>query len=202
MLPYPSVLRFMELLSRTDAAGVEERDTILRALNRGEGLVVPERIGDALALKVRDVPGGTVRSFRRFPAAGFRLEPGAAPNSPYIESGRTSLRLTYQDPVGQQGGTAELDIRLDLFELLQRFERGYRPSVTDLQGQQLALAVFKNRLAAVPYQEVLLTTHGHDLRRIHRTEDSVLHLEELTARTDGGEQLGADTAVAEETTWR
>lgn len=202
MLPYPSVLRFMELLSRTDAAGVEERDTILRALNRGEGLVAPERIGDALALKVRDVPGGTVRSFRRFPAAGFRLEPGAAPNSPYIESGRTSLRLTYQDPVGQQGGTAELDIRLDLFELLRRFERGYRPSVTDLQGQQLALAVFKNRLAAVPYQEVLLTTHGHDLRRIHRTEDSVLHLEEVTARTDGGAQLGADAAVAEETTWR
>ncbi|MBO1414017.1 serine/threonine protein kinase [Streptomyces sp. FH025] len=202
MLPYPSVLRFMELLSRPTDAGTEERDSILRALNRGEGLVVPERIGDALALKVRDVPGGTIRSFRRFPAEGFRLEPGSAPASPYIESGRTSLRLSYRDPAGNQGGTAELDIRLDLFELLRRFERGYRPSVTDLQGQQLALAVFKNRLAAVPYQEVLLTTHGHDLRRIHRTEDSVLHMEELTARVNDGDQPGADAAGVEETTWR
>ncbi|MGK5627256.1 methylation-associated defense system protein kinase MAD6 [Streptomyces sp. URMC 123] len=202
MLPYPSVLRFMELLSRATKAGTGERDAILRALNRGEGLVAPERIGDALALKVRDVPGGTIRSFRRFPAEGFRLEPGAAPASPYIESGRTSLRLSYRDPAGNQGGTAELDIRLDLFELLRRFERGYRPSVADLQGQQLALAVFKNRLAAVPYQEVLLTTHGHDLRRIHRTEDSVLHMEELTATADHGDGAGPHAAGVEETTWR
>lgn len=203
MLPFPSVLRFMELLStRTSVA--EERDGILRALNRGEGLVAPERIGDALALKVRDVPGGTIRSFRRFPAEGFRLEPGEAPASPYIESGRTSMRLSYRDRVGSQGGAAELDIRLDLFELLQRFERGYRPSVADLQGQQLALAVFKNRLAAAPYQEVLLTTHGHDLRRIHRTEDSVLHMEELTARQPGGEEdlLAEGAYPVEETTWR
>ncbi|NJQ03405.1 methylation-associated defense system protein kinase MAD6 [Streptomyces zingiberis] len=203
MLPFPSVLRFMDLLSARSSLA-EERDGILRALNRGEGLVVPERIGDALALKVRDVQGGTVRSFRRFPSAGFRLEPGEAPDSTYIESGRTSLRLSYRDPAGSQGGTAELDIRLDLFELLQRFERGYRPSVADLQGQQLALAVFKNRLAAVPYQEVLLTTHGHDLRRIHRTEDSVLHMEELTARQPDGEDesLAEGADRVEETTWR
>ncbi|GHI94129.1 methylation-associated defense system protein kinase MAD6 [Streptomyces olivaceus] len=220
MLPYPSVLHFMALLSRATQTGTKERDRILRALNRGEGLVAPERIGDALALKVREVPGGTIRTFRRFPAEGFQLEPGDAATSPYIESGRTSLRLSYRDPAGSQGGTAELDIRLDLFELLQRFERGYRPSVTDLQGQQLALAVFKNRLAAVPYQEILLTTHGHDLRRIHRSEDSVLHMEELTARsgddhsdadsdglsgastTDTAAGIAGDVATAEETTWR
>ncbi|MFF1602450.1 protein kinase [Streptomyces mirabilis] len=211
MLPYPSVLRFMELLT-TDASVAQERDAVLRALNRGEGLMAPERVGDALALKVRDVAGGTIRSFRRFPAEGFRLEPGAASESPYIESGRRALRLSYRDPVGSQGGTAQLDIRLDLFELLQRFEQGYRPSVADLQGQQLALAVFKNRLAAVPYQEVLLTTHGHDLRRIHRSEDSVLHMEELTAAPADEEPPGqgaeeqhhAEAAIvgAEETAWR
>ncbi|QMU75724.1 protein kinase [Streptacidiphilus sp. PB12-B1b] len=180
MLPFPSVLRFTKLLADHSAVAAE-RDNVLRALNRGEGLVAPERIGDALALKVREVPGGTIRSFRRFPSEGFRLEPGAAPTSRYIESGRTSLRLSYQDSNGGRGGVAELDIRLDLFELLQRFEQGYRPSVADVQGQQLALAVFKNRLAAVPYQEVLLSAHGHDLRRIHRTVDSVLHMEDLTA---------------------
>ncbi|WP_329294304.1 methylation-associated defense system protein kinase MAD6 [Streptomyces pseudovenezuelae] len=207
MLPYPSVLHFMDLLSRSSAIGTAERDSILQALNRGEGLVAPRRIGNALALKVRDVPGGTIRSYRRFPAEGFRLEPGDAPASPYIESGRTSLRLSYRDPSASRGGSAELDIRLDLFELLHRFAQGYRPSVADLQGQQLALAVFKNRLAAVPYQEILLTTHGYDLRRIHRTEDAVLHMEELTAPPDGDDAsddgaADAYAAGAEETTWR
>lgn len=205
MLPFPSVLRFTELLA-SHASVDEERDNVLRALNRGEGLVAPERIGNALALKVREVPGGTIRSFRRFPSEGFRLEPGAAPTSPYVESGRIALRLSYQDPGGARGGTAELDIRLDLFELLQRFAQGYRPSVADLQGQQLALAVFKNRLAAVPYQEVLLTAHGHDLRRIHRSVDSVLHMEELTVPLADAEEPNAindvDADSVKETTWR
>ncbi|MFI9463270.1 methylation-associated defense system protein kinase MAD6 [Streptomyces xiamenensis] len=204
MLPYPSVLRFMELLS-TEASIDDERDMVLRALNRGEGLMAPDRIGEALALKVREVTGGLVRSYRRFPAEGFRLEPGAAPASPYVESGRTALRLSYRAPQGSQGGSAELDIRLDLFELLQRFGQGYRPSVADIQGQQLALAVFKNRLSAVPYQEVLLTTHGHDLRRIHRTEDGVLHMTDLAAAPvdaalDPDEDRHADGAEA--TAWR
>ncbi|MDT0445042.1 methylation-associated defense system protein kinase MAD6 [Streptomyces johnsoniae] len=204
MLPYPSVLRFMELLS-TDASVDDERDMVLRALNRGEGLVAPDRIGEALALKVREVTGGLVRSYRRFPAEGFRLEPGKVPASPYVESGRTALRLSYRDPAGSQGGTAELDIRLDLFELLQRFGQGYRPSVADVQGQQLALAVFKNRLAAVPYQEVLLTTHGHDLHRVHRTEDGVLHMKDLAAASaEAAGDLDDDRQAdgAEETAWR
>ncbi|MGI5206150.1 methylation-associated defense system protein kinase MAD6 [Spirillospora sp. CA-108201] len=204
MLPYPSVLRFMDLLG-TDASVEDARDMVLRALNRGEGLTAPDRIGDALALKVREVTGGLIRSYRRFPAEGFRLTPVDPPESDYIESSRTALRLTYRDPANRQGGTAELDIRLDLFELLQRFGQGYRPSVADVQGQQLALAVFKNRLAAVPYQEVLLTTHGHDLRRVHRAEDGVLYMEDLAAASaaaahdldDDGHAEGA-----EETVWR
>ena len=204
MLPYPSVLHFMELLS-TDASIDDERDSVLRALNRGEGLMAQDRIGEALALKVRDVTGGLIRSYRRFPADGFRLEPGDVPASPYVESSCTALRLSYRDPAGSQSGTAELDIRLDLFELLQRFGQGYRPSVADIQGQQLALAVFKNRLAALPYQEVLLTTHGHDLRRVHRTEDGVLHMADLAAASVDpvpGLDDGRHADRAEETTWR
>jgi hypothetical protein len=192
MLPYPSALRFLSLVASPTAAAAA-RDEMLYALNRGEGLAAPDRIGSALALKLREVPHGTIRSFRRFPAAGFSLAPGNAPASGYVEGSRTALVLSYQDPDGRQGAQAELAIRLDLFELLQRFARGYRPGVADMQGQQLALAVFKNRLASVPYQEVLLTAHGHDLRRIHRTPDHALHMEALSALS--GDQT-------EEETWR
>ncbi|KPI17657.1 serine/threonine protein kinase [Actinobacteria bacterium OK074] len=207
MLPYPSVLRFMELLS-TDASVDAARDMVLHAFNRGEGLTAPDRIGKGLALKVREVTGGLIRSYRRFPAEGFQLKPADPPASAYVESGRSTLRLSYRDPAGRQGGTAELDIRLDLFELLQRFGQGYRPSVVDIQGQQLALAVFKNRLAAVPYQEVLLTTHGHDLRRVHRTEDGVLHMEDLAyvapneADTAHEPDVEEHADGVEETAWR
>jgi hypothetical protein len=192
MLPYPSALRFLSLLDSPTAAA-SARDELLYALNRGEGLASPDRIGQALALKLRDVPLGTVRSFRLFPADAFTLEPGDAPVSAYIEGSRTSLQLRYRDPGGRLDAQAELVIRLDLFELLQRFAQGYRPGIADTRGQQLALAVFKNRLASVPYQEVLLTAHGHDLRRVRRTPDHVLHLEDLSP-------VPADQA--EEETWR
>ncbi|MGW4916252.1 methylation-associated defense system protein kinase MAD6 [Streptomyces albidoflavus] len=192
MLPYPSALRFLSLLASPTAAAAA-LDELLYALNRGEGLAAPDRIGEAMALKLRAVPHGTVRSFRLFPAAGFTLEPGDAPASRYVEGSRTALRLRYQAPDGRQGAEAELAIKLDLFELLQRFAQGYRPGVADMQGQQLALAVFKNRLASVPYQEVLLTAHGHDLRRVHRTPDHALHMEDLSAVSGDGD---------EEETWR
>ncbi|MGW6403389.1 methylation-associated defense system protein kinase MAD6 [Streptomyces sp. NPDC055134] len=192
MLPYPSAVRFLTLLGSPTTAGAA-RDEILYALNRGEGLASQDRIGHALALRLRDVPHGTVRSFRRFPAEGFTLEPGDAPYSAYVEGSRTALRLRYSDPDGRPGAGAELGIRLDLFELLQRFAQGYRPGVADVQGQQLALTVFKNRLASVSYQEVLLTTNGHDLYQVRRTPDHVLHMEELSAVAGDG---------TEEETWR
>ncbi|MEV0701817.1 protein kinase [Saccharopolyspora sp. NPDC050389] len=185
MLPYPSALRFLHLLTSPTAAATA-RDEVLYALNRGEGLAAQDRIGEFLALKLREVPQGTVRSFRLFPAAGFTLEPGDAPASAYVEGSRTALRLRYEDPGGRPGAKAELTIRLDLFELLQRFAQGYRPGVADMQGQQLALTVFKNRLASVPYQEVLLTAHGHDLRRIRRTSDHALHMADLSTVSGGG----------------
>ncbi|MCX4488866.1 protein kinase [Streptomyces anulatus] len=176
MLPYRSALRFLDLLS----SPVQAREAfpgLLAALNRGEGLAAPSRLGDALALQVREVPRGTVRSYRLFPADGFSLTAGQAGTSPYVESSRQSLMLRYRDPAVPGTELAELSIQLDLFELLERFAQGYRPTAADARGRQLALAVFKNALAAVPYQEVLLTTHGHDLHRIRRGENGVLHME-------------------------
>jgi serine/threonine protein kinase len=204
MLPYPSALRFIELLNAATPVD-DERDSVLRALNRGEGLMDQESIGQALALKVRDVPDGLIRSYRRFPGDKFRLEVADAHASPYIESGCTALRLSYRDSAGGKNAAAELDIPLDLFELLQRFEQGYRPSVADVQGQQLALAVFKNRLAALPYQEVLLAANRHKLRRIYRTEDGILHMTDLapdSVDAAPGQDGGGQTEGAGETTWR
>ena len=63
--------------------------------------------------------------------------------------------------------------------MLARLNDGYRPSLEELQGYYLSLAVFKNVLASAPYQEVLLTRTGHDFYRIRRESAGTLHLESL-----------------------
>jgi len=63
--------------------------------------------------------------------------------------------------------------------MLGRLNEGYRPSIEELQGYYLSLAVFKNVLASAPYQEVLLTRTGHDFYRIARESEGTLHLERL-----------------------
>jgi hypothetical protein len=63
---------------------------------------------------------------------------------------------------------AELVINLDVFEMLDRLDLGYRPTVDELQGYYLSLTVFKNILGSAPYQEVLLTPTGHEFYTVTR----------------------------------
>jgi len=88
----------------------------------------------------------------------------------------SGLALRYR---ADGGNDAELAIDLDVFEMLQRLNEGYRPTVEEEQGYYLSLAVFKNTLGSAPYQEVLLTTTGHDFFRIQRHDDGRLEMTRL-----------------------
>ena len=79
-----------------------------------------------------------------------------------------------------------LRIRLDLFELLDRQRHGYLPGAAELQGRYLDLVIFKNKLSATPYQEVVLTTGGSDAHRIRREPDGRLVMTSLSAGDDDG----------------
>lgn len=176
MLSYRAGGRFLGLLA-SGRAGVQELHWIIEAINRGEGLVDPARLGEhALALQVRVVPGGSIRSYRLFPEERFTIEVAAPIRSPYVESSARELVVRYADPDGHQ---AQLRIRLDLYELLDRLRSGYQPGVEDRQGQNLSLVVFKNALSAAPYQEVLLATSGNELHRISREAGGVLRMTEV-----------------------
>ncbi|MCV2459436.1 protein kinase [Streptomyces sp. ICN988] len=176
MLSYHSGGRFLDLLTG-DEPDSTELERIIDAVNRGEGLPGAALDGQrALALQVRSVPGGTVRSYRLFPADRFTLAVGAAPRSPYVETGPRELVLRYEGVEGTAQHRAELVVRLDLYELLDRLHAGHQPGVEDRQGQHLALAVFKNALSATPYQEVLLTAPGNVPHRITRLADGALRL--------------------------
>ena len=173
MLPYRTAERMLALVSGQESLVVVVSE-VLRAINRGEGLTNPQRLLGSLALQVRQVDGGSVRSYRLFPQERFSLTVrDDAPRARFLEHMPSGLVLRY---AGDGGNDAELLINLDVFEMLQRLNDGYRPSVEEEQGYYLSLAVFKNVLGAAPYQEVLLTTTGHDFYRVNRESDGRLEM--------------------------
>lgn len=148
---------------------------ILRAINRGEGLSDPARLGNQLALRVRQVDKGTIRSYRLFDGDYFslRTEQETAFH-PFLECLSQALVLLYDSGEGHK---ASLRINLDIYEMLMRLNDGYRPSVEEQEGFLLSLSVFKNLLASVPYNEVLLTKAGHKFYEIRREQDGRLVME-------------------------
>ena len=129
---------------------------------------------------MRRVEGGSIRSYRLYPRERFSLalaDQGA--RSRFVEHMPTGLVLRYE---GEAGLVAELLVSLDVYEMLQRLNEGYRHSVEEERGHYLSLAVFKNLLGSAPYQEVLLSTTGHDFYRIARQADGRL---EMTRALEG-----------------
>jgi serine/threonine protein kinase len=179
MLPYRTADELLSVV-RGDRRPEGLLQSLLVAINRGEGLTMPERMGNHLALEVRRVEGGSVRSYRLYPRERFSLElDDHASRSRFVERMPTGLVLRYADNAGL---VAELLVSLDIYEMLQRLNEGYRPSVEEEQGYYLSLAVFKNLLGSAPYQEVLLSTSGHDFYRVARHADGRL---EMTRAREG-----------------
>jgi serine/threonine protein kinase len=178
MLPYRTADEFWRLVSGESQPGIY-LDGLLTAINRGEGLSDPKRLGNTLALRVRVVEHGTIRSYRLFPGEKFQLLLPATGSNAFIEHIPQALRLVYS---ADSGNEAELLVGIDIYEMLARLNDGYRPSLEELQGFYLSLAVFKNALASAPYQEVLLTRTGHDFFRIRREGAGTLHLESIGGR--------------------
>lgn len=177
MLPYRSAERMLKMVRGESGPALALRE-VLQAINRGEGLLDPTRLPDSLALQVRQVERGTVRSYRLYAANQFHLAVSdAASRARFVEHMPDSLILRFDD----RGNAAELRINLDVFEMLDRLNHGYRPSLEEEQGYYLSLAVFKNVLGSAPYQEVLLTTTGHDFYRIERQDDGRLEMSHLAA---------------------
>jgi serine/threonine protein kinase len=173
MLPYRTAEDMLAVV-RGDRGAEGLLDPLLLAINRGEGLSRPEGLGNNLALEVRRVEGGSIRSYRLYPQERFSLSlKDQGSRSRFVEHMPTGLVLRY---VGDAGLEAELLVTLDVFEMLQRLNQGYRPSVEEEQGYYLSLAVFKNLLGSAPYQEVLLSTSGHDFYRVARQADGRLEM--------------------------
>lgn len=176
MLPYRQMGRFLEMVTQPSVFAAQI-DDLLNAINRGEGLANPETIKHKLALRVRVVERGTLRSYRLFDGNAFQPAPSlAATQSRFLEYLPPGVVLRYVPAVGR---SAELLITLDIYEMLVRLNAGYRPSPEERHGLYRTLAVFKNMLASAPYQEVLLTESGHEFYQMRRETNSVLTFRRL-----------------------
>jgi serine/threonine protein kinase len=183
MLPYGHINLFLDAIKQTGAKSTEEVTAILRAINRGEGLSDPARLGNQLALRVRQVDKGTIRSYRLFSGEDFTLRiEHETTTHPFLECLSQALVLFYQSGDGHK---AKMRINLDIYEMLMRLNNGYRPSIEEQEGFYLNLTVFKNVLSAAPYQEVLLTESGFEFYQIRRDEKGILHLGKLDRRVEG-----------------
>ncbi|NDY55826.1 protein kinase [Desulfovibrio sulfodismutans] len=182
MLPYGHIDPFLRAIEESGAKSQDEVTTILRAINRGEGLSDPARLGNQLALRVRQVDKGTIRSYRLFDGDHFtlRTEQETAAH-PFLECLSQAQVLLYDSGDGHK---ASLRINLDIYEMLMRLNNGYRPSIEEQEGFYLSLAVFKNVLSAAPYQEVLLTECGFEFFQIRRDDKGILHLGKVSRRAE------------------
>lgn len=177
MLPYRSIDVFLKTIQLSAGNTDEELSIVLKSINRGEGLNNSNLLGNQLALRVRKVEHGTIKSYRLFKGEKFSLLAEQNSSHPFLEVLPHSLILQFNS---EDGHRASLRITLDIFEMLMKINDGYRPSIEEEKGIYLSLAVFKNVLSAAPYQEVLITESGLDFFKIRREFDGVLHLENLS----------------------
>ena len=178
MLPYRYFEDFRAIVMK-EIDPLSKVQLLLKAINRGEGLADPIKLGKSLALRVRRVEKGTIQSYRLFDGNAFSLGRRETGDSiRFVEYLSQDIYLHYQ-PTTEQGHTAELRVNLDIYEMLMRLNDGYRPSPEELQGFYLSLMIFKNVLASAPYQEVMLTETGHDFFKISRSIEGKLTLEQV-----------------------
>ena len=169
MLPYARLPRFQRQLTETSDADLT---AIVRAISNSEGLY-DERFSAELGVRLVADAAGAERSFVSHPREGFLLAPlDRTESARYVEYEPDSLRLVHRDHAD-----IALDVDLDLFETLMRIRDGNTPSREELRGTWLNLRVFKERLASLPADSLLLSRDGSSFFRVARTDRATVAVE-------------------------
>ena len=162
MFPYKRLSEFEELLTATDSSA---RDAVVRAISYSEGLF-NDRFDGLLAVSLAPEAEGVDRSYVTHPTDAFRLHvQDHSDIAQYMEYAPDTLLLRFE---GDQSIALELD--LDLYETLGRILDGFVPSREELRGTWLNLRVFKDQLAALPTDTLLLSRDDREFLEIRAEE--------------------------------
>jgi serine/threonine protein kinase len=170
MLPYARLTQFQRQLVETLD---EDRSALVQAISNSEGLY-DDRFATELAVRLVPDAAGSERSFVSHSQEAFLLAPLDRKSAArYVEYEADSLRLVHRDHAD-----IVLDLDLDLFETLMRIRDGNTPSREELRGAWLNLRVFKERLASLPADSLLLSRDGSTFYRVARTGSTTVAVEQ------------------------
>ena len=122
-----------------------------------------------------------VRSFRLFPLGDFEIQIPPFQGDHYLEY--TNQHFTFihdpdnSDALIPNSRKADLTVSLDLLELLEEINGGYIPSPDDISGIFINLLTFKNALAHLPYNRVLLTRDDKRYYELTQVDQAKLRLQ-------------------------
>ena len=135
----------------------------MQAISRSEGLHLDAFAG-RFAVRLASEEGSADRSFVLHDSADFELAPlDRSEAAEHLEYAPDTLRLEWSDD-----RSIHLDVDLDLFETLMRIRDGFTPSREELRGAWLNLRTFKDRVASLPADSLLLSARERHLFEIGR----------------------------------
>jgi hypothetical protein len=162
MLPHRYAPEFVRLLKECAPT-----DLIILAdsISRSEGLYAPPATyRGQVAVRPVAEPGAEGRTFVLHEGQRFTLSPvDRASIARYVEYAPDTVRFQHI-----HHRDIWLDIDLDLYESLRRMYAGFTPSREELRGAWLNLRLFKERLAAMPSDELVINVSANDFFRIQR----------------------------------
>jgi hypothetical protein len=165
MYPYDRLDGFIRQL---DVSTPRDRDAIGRAISNSEGLF-NESMGSSVAVRLSRETNGADRSFVTHPLEDFELTTlDRASLASYVEYSPDTLMFRHV-----RSETVCLEIDLDLYEMLIRVLEGFTPSREELRGAWLNLRIFKDQLAGVPSDRLLLSRDDREFFSLSRDNGSV-----------------------------
>jgi hypothetical protein len=159
MLPYHHLDDFKQAAQNQNPKGLMRK--VARGFSFVEGARSQSLTEGFVCIRAGQDVKARVRSFRLFPLVDFDIQIPPFQGDRYIEY--TNQHFTFiHDPDDPNklilnSRKADLTISLDLLELLEEINEGYIPSPDDISGIFINLLTFKNALAHLPYNRVLLT---------------------------------------------
>jgi hypothetical protein len=161
MLPYRQLGDFLRQLA--DGPTPDDLAATVRAISNSEGLF-SDLFADRLAVRLVEDGTGTSQTFVLHALGDFSLERhdvGAA--AAYLEYEPDTLRVTHR-----RHSSIRLELDLDLHETLSRIAHGFTPSREELRGAWLNLRIFKDQLASIPADSLLLGVNDRAFHTIAR----------------------------------
>lgn len=160
MLPYSRLRLFKRML---DEVHPDDLSELAAAISNSDGLF-SDVFSNRIATRLVADSDGANRSYVLHPIDDFELKTvDVSSAARYVEYSPDVVRL-----VNLRASDCYLDIDVDLHETLRRIRDGFTPSREEMRGAWLNLKIFKERLATLNSEALLISGADHKFREVRR----------------------------------